>query len=136
AGGVATLLMMPVAGALIKIVQPKVLIAFGHLVEALAAWHLSGFNTEISFAHAAWARVAQGAGLPFLFVPITTVSYAGLPPGKSNNASALLNSMRNIGASVGISVGTTLLARRSQFHQSRLAESLTPVSPLAQTQPG
>jgi len=129
AGGVATLIMMPiVGGVLIKIIQPKYLIAFGLLVEALAAWHLSGFNTEISFAHAAWARVFQGAGLPFLFVPITTISYSGLPPGKSNNASALLNSMRNIGASVGISLGTTILARRSQFHHGRLVESLTPFS--------
>jgi len=112
------------------------LIAFGLLVETLAAWHLSGFNTEISFAHAAWARVFQGAGLPFLFVPITTVSYAGLPRGKSNNASALINSMRNLGASVGVSVGTTLLARRDQFHHSRLVESLTPFSPNYQSQAG
>ena len=59
----------------------------------------------------------------------------GCPPGKSNNASALLNSMRNLGASVGISVGTTLLARRGQFHHSRLVETLTPLSHNYQAQP-
>jgi DHA2 family multidrug resistance protein len=72
--------------------------------------------------------VFQAVGFPFLFVPITTLSYAGLPPDKSNNASALINSMRNLGASVGISVGTTLLARRGQFHHARLVESLPHVA--------
>jgi DHA2 family multidrug resistance protein len=134
AGGFATMLVMPIAGALLRFVQPRVLIAIGLAIEALAAWHLSGFNTEISFAHAAWARVFQGIGLPLLFVPITTASYAGLPPDKSNNASALLNSMRNLGASVGISVGTTLLARRGQFHHERLVESLARVPQFASTQ--
>jgi DHA2 family multidrug resistance protein len=67
----------------------------------------------------------QGFGLPFLFVPITTVSYAGLPPGKSNNASALINTMRNLGGSFGISMAVGLLARRGQFHHARLAETFT-----------
>jgi DHA2 family multidrug resistance protein len=54
--------------------------------------------------------------------------YANLPPGKNNNASALVNLARNIGGSVGISAVTTLLDRRQQFHQSRLAEHVTPYS--------
>jgi DHA2 family multidrug resistance protein len=126
AGGVVTLCAAPVAGALIKKIQPKWLITFGLAVEAVACLYLRGFNTDISFGHAAFGRMMQGAGLPFLFVPITTVSYAGLPPGKSNNASALINTMRNLGGSFGISVAVALLARRSQFHQSRLASVITP----------
>jgi len=130
AGGFATLFCMPVVGALLKRVQPKLLVALGLLIEGLACWHLSGFNTGISFAHAAWARVFQGIGLPFLFVPINTISYAGLPANKTNNASALINSMRNLGGSFGISFGVTLLARRGQFHHARLVEHLTPFSRL------
>ncbi len=133
AGGVATLFVMPLAGALTRKVQPKYLIMFGLTVETLAAIHLSGFNTEISFAHAAWARVFQAVGLPFLFVPISTAAYTGLPPDKSNNASALINTMRNLGGSVGISVATTVLARREQFHHSRLAETINPFSVLYQS---
>jgi DHA2 family multidrug resistance protein len=125
AGGCATLAMMPIAGTLVRKVQPKYLIAFGLLVEGLACLYLRGFNTEISFGHAALGRMFQGVGLPFLFVPITTISYVGLPPGKSNNASALINTMRNLGGSFGISVAVGLLARRGQFHHARLAETAT-----------
>ena len=60
AGGVATLLMMPVAGAALGKVQAKYLIAFGLLVESLACLYLRGFNTEINFGHAALGRVFQG----------------------------------------------------------------------------
>jgi DHA2 family multidrug resistance protein len=38
--------------------------------------------------------------------------------------------MRNIGASVGTSVVTTMLARRNQFHQERLGSNITPSNPV------
>jgi DHA2 family multidrug resistance protein len=126
AGGLATLVMMPVVGALLRQIQPRYLIAFGLAVECLACLYLRGFNSEINFGHAALGRIFQAFGLPFLFVPITTVSYAGLPPNKSGNASALINTMRNLGGSFGISVAVTVLARRGQFHHARLAEAVTP----------
>jgi DHA2 family multidrug resistance protein len=125
AGGAATLLMMPVVGGLLRKVQPRYMIAFGLIVESLACYHLRGLNTQVSFWHVAVARMAQGFGLPFLFVPITTVAYAGIPANKSNNASALINTMRNLGGSFGISLAVGLLAKRGQFHHARLAETAT-----------
>ncbi len=132
AGGVATLGLMPLVGALLKKVQAKYLIAMGLLIEVVACYHLSGFDAQVSFGHAAAARVLQAVGLPFLFVPISTVAYAGLPPGKNGAASALVNTMRNLGGSFGISVAVALLARRTQFHHGRLAESVTPYAPVWQ----
>jgi DHA2 family multidrug resistance protein len=49
-----------------------------------------------------------------------------MPRDKSNAVAGLVNFMRNIGASVGTSVVTTVLARRNQFHQERLGSHLTP----------
>lgn len=67
----------------------------------------------------------QVVALPFLFIPITAASYAGIPPDKTNEASALINLMRNLGGSVGVSFTTTMLQRRDQFHHERLAEAVT-----------
>jgi DHA2 family multidrug resistance protein len=69
-------------------------------------------------------------------VPINTLAYANLPAGKSNNASALINLFRNLGGSVGISVATTLLARRAQVHQDRLVTHLTTTARPFQSQLG
>ncbi|HVU18118.1 MAG TPA: DHA2 family efflux MFS transporter permease subunit [Candidatus Didemnitutus sp.] len=126
AGGIATIFLMPVVGTLLKHAQPRYLITLGLVIEALACAHLSGFTDRISFGHAAIARVFQAVGLPFLFVPISTVAYAGLPPGKNAAASAFVNTMRNLGGSFGISVAVALLDRRAQFHHSRLGELVTP----------
>jgi DHA2 family multidrug resistance protein len=68
-------------------------------------------------------------GLPFLFIPITTASYADLRPEQTNQASALINVARNLGGSIGVSLANTELVRRSQFHEARLTEHIVPSSP-------
>jgi MFS transporter, DHA2 family, multidrug resistance protein len=128
-GGIAMLFVMPIAGQLTNLVQPKYLMAAGMLVLAAALWHFTSLSPNASFDYFAWARVFQMLGLPFLFVPITTASYAGLPPEKTNQASALINVARNIGGSVGVSVAITVVAQREQFHQFRLTEHLFASSP-------
>src|SRR5262249_49678112 len=64
-------------------------------------------------------------GLAFLIIPITQLAYSNLPPNKNNKASSLTNLFRNLGGSVGIAFVTTLLQRRSQFHQTVLVTHLT-----------
>lgn len=125
-GGVATMMLMPVAGRLVSMVQPKYLIMFGAAVAALSMWHMTGLTGNISYGYAALARIYLAIGLPFLFLPVTTASYDGVPPEKTNQASALINVARNIGGSIGVAVAQTLLAQRQQFHQSRLIEHAAP----------
>jgi DHA2 family multidrug resistance protein len=90
---------------------------------------MSHLDTQLSFGSAAFARMLQSVGLPFLFVPITTIAYVGLRPEQSNQASALMNVARNLGGTIGISTVQTMLAQRSQFHQARLVETMSPLNP-------
>jgi DHA2 family multidrug resistance protein len=78
------------------------------------------------------ARIFQAVGMAFLFVPINTAAYAFLPREKNNAASGLMNLARNIGGSVGISVVTTLLDRRAQFHQTMLMGRISASNPALQ----
>src|SRR5205814_2359949 len=71
-------------------------------------------------------RIYQSIGLPFLFVPINTVVYVGVPPSKSNQVSGIVNLARNMGGDIGIATVTTLIARRAQFHQARLTATADP----------
>ena len=125
-GGIVTLLLMPVVGNLVGIVQPKYLIAVGACIVAFSMWHLTGLTGDISYGYATLARIFLAAGLPFLFLPVTTASYDGVPPDKTNQASALINVARNVGGSMGVALAQTLLAQRQQFHQSRLSEHTAP----------
>ena len=83
----------------------------------------------ISFNAAVWLRIAQVIGLGFLFVPITLVAYIGIPPEKNNSVAGTVNFMRNMGSSVGTSMVTTLIARRSQYHQQILVDYARPDNP-------
>ncbi|CAM5438249.1 Multidrug resistance protein B OS=Afipia felis OX=1035 GN=emrB_2 PE=4 SV=1 [Afipia felis] len=125
-GGLVTLLMMPVTGRLIGWVQAKYLIAAGATIAALSMWSLTSLNGNITYSYAAMSRIYLALGLPLLFLPITTASYEGLPPDKTNQASALINVARNLGGSLGVALVQTLLAQRQQFHQSRLVEHIVP----------
>jgi MFS transporter, DHA2 family, multidrug resistance protein len=66
-----------------------------------------------------------GLGLPLIFLPIMGASYDGLPPGKTDQASALMNAVRNTGGSIGVAIAVNVLAHREQFHQNMLVGNLT-----------
>ena len=125
-GGVVTMIMMPIVGRLIGLVQPKYLLIAGASIAAIAMWHLTGLTGDISYNYAALSRIYLAFGLPLLFLPVTTASYDGLPPDKTNQASALINVARNLGGSMGVALVQTILAQRQQFHQSRLVEHIVP----------
>jgi len=130
AGGAVTLLAMPIAGVLSNRVPARYLLGFALVVEAFALWKMTRLNTQMSFEDAALARMWQALGIPFMFVPLTTIAYIGLPRSASSQASALLNVGRNIGGSIGISAVQSFLATRQQFHQSRFTETLNPLNPV------
>ena len=125
-GGLTSLMLMPVAGIVTgRLIQPKWLILMAVLGTSWSLLHASGLDRDISFWTVSSARISQTAWLPFLFIPISAVSYVGLPANRSNEASALINLMRNLGGSVGVSFVTNMLQERSQFHHARLAEHIT-----------
>jgi DHA2 family multidrug resistance protein len=123
AGGLVLLMEMPIMGQLTTKIQARRLIAFGWLSLSIAMFYSTKrIDLQISFSAATWLRITQVIGLGFLFVPITLVAYVGIAPEKNNSVAGIVNFMRNMGSSVGTSLVTTLIARRSQFHQLRLVE--------------
>jgi DHA2 family multidrug resistance protein len=130
-GGLLLLFLMPVVGTLVSKIQARYLIAFGWLTVSIAMFYSTRrLNLQISFGSASFLRVTQVFGLAFLFVPINLASYVGMPLEKSNSVAGLVNFMRNIGSSVGTSLVTTLLARRSQVHQTYLVAHAGPGQPV------
>jgi len=126
-GALVSLVMLPIVGHLLRTREPRQLIMLGLVITSLSLFYMANFNLDIDFRTAVLARVVQGFGLVFLFVPINTMAFHFIPKHKINNATGLINLARNIGGSFGIAAVTTLLARRAQFHQSVLVSHLTPL---------
>ena len=125
-GALVIVAMAPLIVRLIPMAGAKRLIFLGFFFLAVALWHLSHLTLQADYWVFARARMLQGFGLAFLIVPITQVAYSYLPPEKNNKASSLTNLFRNEGGSFGITFANAVLAQRAQFHQSILAQHLTP----------
>jgi len=61
-------------------------------------------------------------------MPISLVAFATLEPRYRPDGSSLLNLMRNLGASFGISLIFTMLARNTQTSHADITASITPYS--------
>jgi DHA2 family multidrug resistance protein len=128
-GGIITILLLPLVGRAINKVDLRLLTAIGLTIGGLSLLLMTNLYLDASFATLVWLRVLQAASLPFLFLAINQMAFRDVPPGKTNNASALINLARNFGGSIGVAVASTELTRRAQFHQSRLVEQLQGLNP-------
>ena len=129
-GGIAVILLLPFVGRMIGKIDTRYLIAFGFTVLSAGTFHMAyTLYPGIDFHGAMLLRIYQACGLAFLFVPINTIVYTGIPPEKSNQVSGIVNLSRNMGGDIGIALVTTLIARRSQFHQAVLTSHVNSANP-------
>ena len=124
--------LLPLVGRMLTRTDPRPMMAFGLVLLAAAMFYMAHFDLELGFGDVVFARLVQGCGMAFLWVPINTVAYSYLPRDKNNAASGLINLARNVGASMGISYVTTMLDRRAQSHQNFLVAHLDPGNPRLQ----
>jgi len=130
-GGLASLFIMPIGGALMKKgVKPTRLLAIGLTTMACSLWLMSGLNLDADFFSISLPRFIQGFGLGLFFVPLAASTYVNIPREGMGNASAIFNLIRNLGGSFGVAAAATLLSQRSQLHQNFLIEHVTPYSPI------
>jgi len=132
-GGAVIMLMMPVVGILVSRVDTRILIPFGCTVSAIALFAMAGWDLQLDYGHAVRARMLQTFGLAFLFIPINVAAFAYVAKEKTNMGTGIINLARNIGASVGIATVTTMLERRTQFHQAHLVEHVNRLNPALAT---
>ncbi len=125
--GIGTMLAMLTVGRLAGRIDPRYQILFGLLLTTLSLWQMSGFTDQTPGLTIIHTGILQGLGLGFLFVPLSTVSFATLPPQLRNEGTALYSLMRNLGSSIGISWVITGLAHNIQANHAAFAGYLTPL---------
>ena len=126
--GFMLMAMMLVAGKTVGKFDPRAMAAAGYFFTALGVYNLTRLDLTTSFAHVTEWRMLQMMALPFIFIPISTLNYVGVPAEKTNQISSLSNFARNIGGSAGTALLTTFIARTSQTHQQTLATHVIPGS--------
>ena len=124
--GMGTMVAMLLVGRLIGRVDTRLLIFTGLSLTVLALFIMGHFTTEVSISVLVWTGVIQGLGFGFVFVPLSTSTFATLAPHFRTEGTSMYSLMRNIGSSIGISVVVTLLARNTQVNHASIAETMQP----------
>jgi MFS transporter, DHA2 family, multidrug resistance protein len=125
-GGLAMLVMMPIAGQLVSRVDPRAMMSVGFLSTAASLYFMvTHISLQMDFGTAALLRTYQAIGLPFIFLPSNTLAYAGIPREKGNQIAAMNSFIRNVGGSIGIAVISSQLTRQVAKHQNYMVAHAT-----------
>jgi MFS transporter, DHA2 family, multidrug resistance protein len=130
--GLGSFIAMPFVGMLMSRVNPKKLLFIGLSVASFSLWYLARINLNAGYWDIFWPQFIQGMSMGFIFVPLTTVTHDPIPTHEMGNATSIFNVMRNIGASIGIAMVTTVYARSAQSHINHLTEHVNPYAQSAQ----
>ncbi len=123
--GIGALIAMPIVGVLVSKFDARKVLAFGFLCGGYSMYLFSGLNLNAGYWDVFWPQVIQGVGMAAMFTPLAAASVSHIAKERMGNATSIVNLMRNIGGSFGIASMTTLLSRRSQWHQNHLAEHVS-----------
>lgn len=124
-GATSSVITISLAGRLLTLVDPRLMIGGGALVSGLAMLQASRLTLEANFWQVMMPRFLLGLGLGWMWMPVSTLSLDAVSREKMGHASGIFNLMRNLGGSFGIAVVTTILSRGAQTHQARLVAHVT-----------
>jgi DHA2 family multidrug resistance protein len=122
---VGILMSMWVAGQLLGRIDARWLVGTGLLIAAYSLWQMSHWSLMMGMEPVIVSGLVQGVGMGLIFIPLNTMAFATIAPQHRTDGSSLLNLLRSLGASVGISVVTTLLGVNTQTSHEDLAAHVT-----------
>ncbi|MBI1209160.1 MAG: DHA2 family efflux MFS transporter permease subunit [Azospirillum sp.] len=127
--GVCQMLSAPIAGALSKHVDLRVMLACGLGLFGTGVYLNSFLTADSAFWELFLPQALRGMSLMLCFIPINTLALGTLPPEKLKNASGLYNLMRNLGGAIGLAAINTVLQDRYALHMNRLGDWINPARP-------
>ncbi len=123
--GVAQLAAAPVAAALVRRCDERLLSALGFLLLA-AGLGLSSVQTrETDFQEMFWPQMMRGCAIMFCILPPTELALGRLAEKTIPDASGLFNMMRNLGGAIGIAIIDTVVYGRAPEHARSLIDRLS-----------
>jgi len=124
--GLGNFTAIMISGRLSGRVDPRYLAASGLILLCASFYIMTGWTPDVSQRVIILTIVLQGFGLGLAFMPIQVLAFATLAAELRTEGAALFSLLRNIGAAMGVSVTSTVLARNAQALHEVLGASLTP----------
>jgi MFS transporter, DHA2 family, multidrug resistance protein len=123
--GIGILISMGVAGKLLGKIDARILVGTGFAITGLSLWQMSHFSLQMDMKPVLISGLVQGLGMGLVFIPLNTLAFGTLASQYRTDAASLLNLFRSLGASLGISIFTTLLGFNLQVSHTDLGANIT-----------
>jgi MFS transporter, DHA2 family, multidrug resistance protein len=101
-------------------------VAIGLLMLSYSYWLMTHWTPDVSQREIIIAIVIQGAAMGLLFTPLQVLAFVTLAPSMRTEGAALFSLLRNLGAAIGVSVATSMLARNAQAMHEMIGASVNP----------
>jgi len=124
--GIGTMTAMLIGGRLASKIDARKLMAGGILALVWSIWEMTTWTPDVSEMRIALTITVQGAGLGFLFIPLQVLAFATLAPQYRTDGASLFSLFRNIGAAIGVSVTSSMLAHNTQVLHATIGAAVTP----------
>jgi EmrB/QacA subfamily drug resistance transporter len=122
--GLGMSVLMPIAGTLVDMIGARALILSGMVLAAYGTLLFARIDTDWSLGHIAFVNFIRTAALGLLFTPLTTAALLNVPKNRAGAASGILNTVWQVGGSLGIAIGQTYLTARTDTRYTEVAGSL------------
>jgi DHA2 family multidrug resistance protein len=122
--GVLAILLTPIVGKNVSKWDPRWMATGAFIVFSVVLWMRSNFTSDTDFRTILIPTFIQGGAMAFFFIPLTTITLAGLPPERIPAAAGLSNFVRITLGAMGTSIATTLWDNRATLHHARLVEQM------------
>jgi DHA2 family multidrug resistance protein len=124
--GIGTMGAMMLAGRFAAKTDPRKLMGLGVLLICWSLWTMTGWTPDISENWLIVTIIVQGAGMGFVFIPLQVIAFATLAPNLRTDGASLFSLLRNIGAAIGVSITSGLLAHNTQALHAEIGAYVTP----------
>jgi MFS transporter, DHA2 family, multidrug resistance protein len=124
--GIGTMAAMLMSGRLAAKFDPRKIMACGILALAWSMWEMTGWTPDVARWKIIATIIVQGAGLGSVFLPLQVLAFATLPGHLRTDGASLFSLFRNIGAAIGVSVTSFMLARNTQVLHEQIGSAVTP----------
>jgi DHA2 family multidrug resistance protein len=122
--GVAAVIMSPIVGKLSGKVDPRILVTFGILWLGLTSILRAQWTTGADFWTLAFPQMLQGFGMPFFFIPLTTIALSAVDPEETASAAGVMSFLRTMAGAIGTSVATTMWANNAVVARSEMVGTM------------
>jgi MFS transporter, DHA2 family, multidrug resistance protein len=122
--GLAMVVSAPLIAKLSRKIDPRLLISVGLFLFAFSLWRMTPITSEWTGRELFWPQFLRGFSILLCIVPATNMALGSVPPERLKMASALFNTMRNLGGAIGIASINTWLNSGTNLHWLRLNERL------------